>query len=108
MNPYARQGGLYLEPGELAELARAASAAASTAGLHPRALLLRELARTLGGMAERPLGCLLLPAAADDAAEAAQRHLLPAGRRQPGESPTRHSAAAAEQPSRQRAAAHPA
>ena len=82
MNKHARQDGVYLEPGELAELARAASAAAATAGLHPRALLLEELARVLEGMVDQPLGCLLLPAAESDAADAARRYLLP-GSRQP-------------------------
>ncbi len=108
MNPHARQCGLFLEPGELAELARAASAAAATAGPHPRALLLWELARALDGAAERPLGCLLLPAAADDAAEAARGYLLPSGRGQPVAGPGPHDAGATGEPFRRRAAAHPA
>lgn len=73
------------------------------AGLHPRALLLRELARVLDGMADQPFGCLLAPATATDSADAARHCLLPNSAAPEGS----HEGARASTPAGRRVA-HPA
>ncbi len=70
------RGFVYLEPGELDALSKAAlELARSEPAPHPRVLLLLALARELADLTSEPHGCILSAASADQAWIAASRYL---------------------------------